>query len=459
MAREEPPRFERAHYDLQLWREPDERIVSVDLDWSLDSAFVEIEVDPASAERRYRFRRASDQYAALFGRDPQRLDGASLDEVLPSPLVGSLIRQLEAVVASGEAMRFLQEARFNGRPVCLVSTVVPARHEDGSVSLVATVRDVTAEMPAAKTRAAAHRMLETVFAMSSDMLALIDDHGRFQHANAAFARVLGYDPVSLVGRYLVDLLDAPSAVALGDLAVVEWGEVLPARIRTVSGHWRHVDVSVSATNETAPPSEPASYVLVARDMTAARKAGKALAQRAEMQSAVAAFGRFALQSLDIDATTERVVTIAAKVLEADAAALLHQIEPGRIRYVHSVGMEAIDLTAEIDLPPEVATAVTTTEPRIINDWRRDSRFPTQPAPLAALGIRSTLNVPVLAAERPWGMLSAHYRDARHFTLTDADFIQSLAHTLAAALERDRLDHRPVVDLRKPVYDGDHPASS
>ncbi len=74
----------------------------------------------------------------------------------------------------------------------------------------------------------------------------------------------------------------------------------------------------------------------------------------------------------------------------------------------------------------------------MEDLAAETRF-SAPPHLEEHGIVSGLCVVVQGRERPWGVLGAYSAQPREFTGPDILFVQALAHVLATALERARVE--------------------
>jgi len=81
-------------------------------------------------------------------------------------------------------------------------------------------------------------------------------------------------------------------------------------------------------------------------------------------------------------------------------------------------------------------ALRTGAPVISNHLAAEDRFRT-PALLAEHGVRRAMNVVIAGQGLPFGVLEADSRDPGDFHADDVAFLQSLAHTLGHALDRER----------------------
>jgi two-component system cell cycle sensor histidine kinase/response regulator CckA len=83
-------------------------------------------------------------------------------------------------------------------------------------------------------------------------------------------------------------------------------------------------------------------------------------------------------------------------------------------------------------------ALTSPSPVVVEDVASETRF-TVPPHLEQHGILCGLCVVVQGRDRPWGVLGAYSAQPREFTGPDVLFVQALAHVLATAVERTRIE--------------------
>ena len=92
-------------------------------------------------------------------------------------------------------------------------------------------------------------------------------------------------------------------------------------------------------------------------------------------------------------------------------------------------------------------------PVIVEDFAAETRF-SPPAAVAALGVASGLSVAIPGPRVPFGSIGGHTNLPRKFSHDEALFLQSVAHVLAAAIERWRSEesirhnalHDPLTEL-------------
>jgi two-component sensor histidine kinase len=91
-------------------------------------------------------------------------------------------------------------------------------------------------------------------------------------------------------------------------------------------------------------------------------------------------------------------------------------------------------TIDADRASPAGYALLTGEPVTSNDLENDQRFRC-PEVLRRHGIRSAVNVIIRGNDGPFGVLEVDSQRTRHFTEDDANFLQSYANLLAAAIDR------------------------
>jgi GAF domain-containing protein len=171
-------------------------------------------------------------------------------------------------------------------------------------------------------------------------------------------------------------------------------------------------------------------------------------QVAQAHAAVAAFGRSALACRDISATIERAVDVVTEVLNAPMGSVIPALDhPGRFVLVYGQGPIGLAAGQDYAVAPELIALHDTAEALAVPDWNTETRFTRVQTGLAA-GVQATLSVSVLVDGRAWGRLSVFWGSPRQFSGADVDVIESIAHVLAAALERDRIETR----LRRTAQD-------
>jgi diguanylate cyclase (GGDEF)-like protein/PAS domain S-box-containing protein len=165
--------------------------------------------------------------------------------------------------------------------------------------------------------------------------------------------------------------------------------------------------AVQAVPVRADDGTVESVLVVARDITERTRAEQQIARRVDQQSAVAALGRFALESHDLAELMTEAVRTAITTLGVDLGAVLElNAASGRTSVAAGVGFRH-------GLAGDMATE------------------------LGRLGVESSLSVPIERRDQPFGVLSVHSREPRTFADDELAFLTAVAGLIIVAVERDR----------------------
>ena len=162
------------------------------------------------------------------------------------------------------------------------------------------------------------------------------------------------------------------------------------------------------------------------------------------QERLADFGRLALASDDIEELLHQAAAIVCEALNVEFANVLQLAADGYARVIRAgsgwndehIGHRLWDAGA----PRRNCSGLASPEPVIVHDFARDPRSAPSEV-LAAHGIASAVEVLIGTPQHPFGWLGAYARAPGRFTEEDAVFLQSLAHTVHAALVRRRAEER------------------
>jgi len=177
-----------------------------------------------------------------------------------------------------------------------------------------------------------------------------------------------------------------------------------------------------------------------------------LPYRLRQQSLLGEFGRFAMQSRDLDGILQRAAELCAQGLEAPYAKVLEYVPEGNKLEVRAgVGWApgAIDHAAlGADLESPAGYAYHTGQSVISNHLHEEARFRT-PQLLANHGVKRAINVLIERGNdvgQHFGVLEVDSPDPGQFDKTDADFLAVFAGLLGIAIERQQADAKLAMAL-------------
>ncbi len=282
-----------------------------------------------------------------------------------------------------------------------------------------------------------------IFHASSDAMLIVDDAGCIRIANARSEAVFGYPVDELVGRSIETLIpprfreshtqhrarfrSAPRARPMGS------NIALTARHR--DGHEFAVEISLNPLQVGGAVWTCAN----ARNVDDLRRA-QDLIVRARQSNAVADFGRLALGTRDFAALQRQACALIVEHLGVDLALCARvALAGGRLDIVAQIGFGDDDAVEPLRAQLE----------RLVRD--EPQRLLERPILLERPMLAACGGVPepptaiacAISGEedRCLGMLLAGSRTSRSFSGDDGSFVQALANTVGAALQREGTEAR------------------
>jgi PAS domain S-box-containing protein len=197
-----------------------------------------------------------------------------------------------------------------------------------------------------------------------------------------------------------------------------------------------------------------AFVFFQRTLNEGTMAEGRARRQARREAALGELRQRALSDTSLDTLMNRAVQLVAEVLDVPLVKVLQLLPDGDAFLLqagvgwhegcvgHTAVGAALDSQAGYTLyssKPVVVGDLTTHEPVIVEDMRKESRF-TGPALLLDHGVVSGVSVIIYdQPERPFGILGAHTTRQRSFTQEEAHFLQGMANILAAAIQRRRAE--------------------
>src|SRR5437879_1684387 len=163
---------------------------------------------------------------------------------------------------------------------------------------------------------------------------------------------------------------------------------------------------------------------------------------ARQQTVVAALSQRALSGVDAPSLMNETVAAIAEALQVPYCSILERI-PGTQGLRASAGVArkgAPRKPAAISGDPtsQAGHTLTSGQPVIVEDYRKDTRFKTSPFADGDLVV-SGASVPIPGPEEPLGVLAVGSLTRRVFDAGDVGFLLAVAGVLAAAVERHKAE--------------------
>jgi two-component system cell cycle sensor histidine kinase/response regulator CckA len=247
--------------------------------------------------------RVNPRLCDLLGYTSEELLGSTFQSIThPDDL--NLDLQYVAQVLAGEISRYQMEKRYlhkDGTAAWVKLSVSLVRTREGAPSYFITiVQDIEERKAAEEALRANEQRYRAMIENAADMIAVLDEEGRYQYMSPPGERIMGYRPAEMIGHNALEDIhpaDLPLVqCALGEL-LHEPGRTMltKARVRHADGSWRHLEMT--STNLLRDPAVR-GIIVNSRDVTARREAELALSEAQEQLKHVLAaspVGLFALE--------------------------------------------------------------------------------------------------------------------------------------------------------------------
>ncbi|SEW30099.1 ATP-binding protein [Natrinema salifodinae] len=162
------------------------------------------------------------------------------------------------------------------------------------------------------------------------------------------------------------------------------------------------------------------------------------------QQVILELGQQALETDDLDQLMHDVTVAVADTLDNEYCKVLELLPDGDEVFLRQgVGWrEGLvgSATVPTDRDSQAGYTLISEEPVIVDDLSDEERF-SGPELLTSHDVVSGISVIIGSVEDPWGVLGTHTSDRREFTTHEANFVQSAANILAAAIERAKKEQQ------------------
>ena len=306
--------------------------------------------------------------------------------------------------------------------------------------LVTTLRERVARLIDRVTRE--RNFVSNVVDTAAALVVVIDLDGRVQTVNPACTALTGYSADEVNGRAFEELLRPAET----DRVRTEWPALLgspgarqfDAGLVTRDGDVKLIAWSAIAARDAE--GEPDHVIATGIDITDRKRSEQELRRRLRREAAVAELGRRGLEGLSLPELMARSVDLVAAQLDLDRAEVWEVTQfTGELVLTAGRGWDhsAVNATR---LPADHTTqpgfTLDSDEPVAVSDFEEEQRF-SLPDELRAAGVRSGVSVTIPGPRRPYGVLAGHSLAPRDYSQDDILFMHSVAHVLAAAIERWR----------------------
>ncbi|ARN18851.1 hypothetical protein A4W93_02325 [Piscinibacter gummiphilus] len=361
--------------------------------------------------------------------------GVDGDHVFASSSVHGLPPAVRAVI---EGRQPAASANLHAMPGQLLVRATRFRHGTLDGTLL-TLDDVSAAERGDEALARFRHAMET----TSDAIYLVDRATlSFIDFNEAACRMRRCTRAELMAMGPMGALEIsrPALEAVYDGVIAEGDAVAPVEwAGTVNGRRVYVEIRRRALHT----ADGWVIVTISRDVSARKRAEKGVRRAARQQGLIAGFGHLALSQTDLETLLERAATVAAEGLNIEYAEVSQRAPTGDgLLLVACAGFDEAHIGH-----PMAGDGRDTQSARVLRTnaavtvRRHAEELPGACALLDRHGVQSGLGVPIPGPKGPRGVLGVYSPREWRFNDEQVNFLQSVANTLATAIDRVEAEGR------------------
>lgn len=290
------------------------------------------------------------------------------------------------------------------------------------------------------------RLLETFFKNASIGLAILNQRLEYVIINETLADINGKTPEQHIGKAVREVIpEIANNLESIYRQVISTG--LPVSGIKISGETPNLPGCIRDWEASYFPLAVSNYYnaigCVVLEVTERQKAETSLAYRLKQQATVAQLGQLALSGLELPDLFGQTTTLVAQSLNVDDCKILELLPDGNSLLLRSsVGLEkelTDKATVETDLKSQAGYALLSGQPVISDNLNEETRF-TGSSLLHQNQYISGVSTIIPGKEnQPFGVLEAHSTVEHQFSWDDANFLQSVANILSAAITRKQAE--------------------
>lgn len=375
--------------------------------------------------------------ALIMGRAPEDIVGRTAEDLL-EPSEVPAVRELLTDVASrvgAERSVTLRVPHEDGSPRWVRARINNQLDNPAVRGLVINAHDVTAEQESRTRLELQARLLASV----SEAVIATDPEGRVVHWNDAASQLYGWSEDEALGANVAELIppaDDP-ALAHAIMSTVQQGRPWAGELEIRRRDGSTVPVQIFNNPVLDAEGRISGLIGTSFDISERRRAQEIAWSRARQHATVASLSQHVLRTRDFDALVRETVDAVSDALEVDVVRVLTRSPAGVTAVVRaSSGSDLLAPGQQLKLvdTPLGTSALTTQQPIVAPDV---TSSPLHGRTGADDEIASAVAATIERAGVLEGVLLVLSRVRRVFTPEEADFVQSVANLLSAAMEAEQ----------------------
>ncbi|CAN5609662.1 hypothetical protein BH23PAT1_BH23PAT1_0200 [soil metagenome] len=310
------------------------------------------------------------------------------------------------------------------------------------------IENITKRKKAEAERNTAMEESTNFFNMPDLLLCIADTSGYFITLNSAWEKTLGYSTKELTARPWLDFVhpdDKKTTLAAGEkLKAGRQAHNFQNRYRCKDGTYKWLVWNVRpAGNRLYAAAQNINQIKSFENQLLQNK--EVLQIRIHQQAVLKDLGVKALSGTQLRSLMDEAVKQLKDVLKVDYTKVL-ELLPGDKELVLRAGegwhknVVANKSTVDTGKNSQAGYTLLSNNPVIVKDLRTEKRF-SGPALLSDHKVVSGMSCIIQGDEKPYGVLGIHSTEKRDFSEDDISFLQSVANTIAMALQRMRAEEQ------------------
>jgi PAS domain S-box-containing protein len=372
---------------------------------------------------------------------PGGVAGKTDYDLLPWEIADQCRASDRRVLESRSAVQVEESAEFPDGPHTFITVKFPLCGDSGSPYAIGGIStDVTERRRAEQARLQLAALVES----SDDAIIRESLDGTIESWNPGAEKIYGYSAGEVVGSPISVILPPSHHDGLSRIfeQLRNGDRIQQLETEHVRKDGALIGVSVTLCPIRDDDGKVVGASAVARDITARKQAEQQMKALVRQLAAVADLGQHALAGADVSWCMRECAAAAARTLNVAYARVFEVIDGGAALVLRAAAapepVSVPGLVVEAGVNSLAGYTLLVNEPVIVEDLPAEARFAPS-GDLLELGVISGLSVVIRGRDGAFGVLSALSTQFRRFSGEDIHFIQSLANTLALAIERSRIE--------------------
>jgi len=290
------------------------------------------------------------------------------------------------------------------------------------------------------------QLLETFFDKASIGLAILDEKWRHVLINDVLADINGKSVEEHIGKAVRQTIPqiAPKLESIYQKVSTTGKPVYGIEITGETPKQPGMIRNWEASYFSLPVSNHRNGIgCIVLEVTERKKTQTDLANRIKQQAAIAQLGQLALSGLELPALFEQTTVLVTQSLNVDSCKILELVPDADILVLHSsVGFESDlpdNITVETNYKSQAGYALLSGKTVILDNLNEENRFTASSLLHQHQYISGVSTIIPGEENQPFGVLEAHSTEEHQFSWDDANFLQSIANILSAAITRKQAE--------------------